>query len=157
MRRRIVDLDHLSQTLAALPALSRADLKERWQNIYKRPPPDRISRPLLIRALAYHIQEQALGGLKPTSARLLEQFMDKQRIQATAPTAPALPSYKPGTRLLRQWHGETHEVTLLDEGVLYRGECYRSLTQVAKAITGIKWNGPLFFGLRSREVVDAAR
>jgi hypothetical protein len=157
MRRRIVDLDQLSQSIAALPTLSRSDLKDQWQNVYKRSPPNRISRALLLRALAYHIQESALGGLKPASARLMDQIIENQRLQAATPTVSALPSYKPGTRLLRQWHGETHEVILLDEGVIYRGERYRSLTQVAKTITGIKWNGPRFFGLRSREVVDAAR
>jgi len=141
--------------LASLKSASIAELKQQWQVHYGFAPPLRISCELLTRAVAYRIQEQVYGGLKPSTRKLLLRLANDSRsgrplkFESAAP-APA------GTVLLREWHGITHEVRVLDQGVLYRRKRYRSLTEVAQLITGAHWNGPQFFGLRSRRKEEAS-
>jgi len=139
----------LTKQLAVLPKLTTAELKERWRLLYETNPPPRIGRQLLTRAVAYRLQEEVFGGLKPSTKRLLERLAANatagQPLNLTA-TPPA----SAGTVLMREWQGVTHEVTVLDRGVLYRQQRYRSLSQVARLITGSRWSGPLFFGLRSK-------
>ena len=146
--------NQLASEIAGLSSLSIKHLKERWQSLYVTEPPQRISRELLTRALAYRLQERALGGLKPSTRRLLERI-------SKSPTVRVVPARKtvPGTVLIREWHGNRHQVTVLDNGVIYRGQRYRSLSEVARAITATRWSGPLFFGLKARaeEVSDGAR
>ncbi|MBI4031352.1 MAG: DUF2924 domain-containing protein [Proteobacteria bacterium] len=132
--------------LAALSGLDREDLVARWQALYGVPPPRKISRQLLLQAVAYRLQEQASEGLKPATRRYLEQVASGDKRQKTA----VLVSAKPGTRLLREWRGVTYEATVLDDGVLFQGRKYRSLSEVARAITGARWSGPLFFGLKRK-------
>jgi len=132
--------------LAALSGLDREGLVARWQGLYGVPPPRKISRQLLLQTVAYRLQEQATGGLKPATRRYLEQVASGDNRQKTA--APV--SVRPGTRLLREWHGVTYEATVLDDGVLFQGRKYRSLSEVARAITGVRWSGPLFFGLKKK-------
>jgi hypothetical protein len=134
----------LKAELAKLTELDRAELMERWRTLYDREPPASTSRPLLLHAIAYRMQEKALGGLKPSTRRLLAQ--------TTADGKESMPttSVKTGTRLLREWHGVTYEVTVTDDGVLFKGKKYQSLSEVARIITGAKWSGPLFFGLRRK-------
>lgn len=138
----------LAHEIAALRQATPADLKERWRALYCTEPPRRISRDLLVRALAYRIQEQALGGLKPSTRRLLAKVAadasDRRPIQA----APE-PTLKPGTVLLREWHGTQHQVIVREDGIVFLGKTYKSLSQVARRITGTKWSGPLFFGLKA--------
>ena len=150
MRRHTIDRDKLARELAGLPGLPTEILKRHWRSLYDSDPPVRISRPLLLRSIAHRMQERALGSLKPALCRLLDQVALEQ-----TPSSPT-PIYKPGTRLLRQWHGETHEVILLEDGVQYRGEKIRSLSEVACRITGTKWSGPRFFGLKNREAGHGA-
>jgi len=139
----------LSHEIAGLFELTLDELKERWRSIYNSTPPGRSSKKLLVSAIAYRMQEQALGGLKPSVLRQLELAADDAR-------APLIPHTRPvtrasaGTVLIRDWRGQSHQVTVLDDGVLYRKEHYRSLSQVARIITGTRWSGPLFFGLKSR-------
>ncbi len=141
--------DQLPQELAALSVLSVKHLKDRWRAWYGAEPPRRISRELLTRALAYRLQERALGGLKPSTQRLLERLEEgpssihPRRVAWQRQTAP-------GTVLIREWQGISHRVTVLDEGVIYRGRRYQSLSEVARVITGSRWSGPLFFGLKER-------
>lgn len=135
----------LVSDLARLPSLDRAALSAVWQNTYGAKPPRNISQPLMLRALAYCMQVQALGGLKPSTQRHLIKIVEDGN---AARTAMPVAQVKPGTRLLREWHGVSHEVTVLDDGVHYQGQRYRSLSQVAQVITGAKWSGPLFFGLK---------
>jgi hypothetical protein len=97
--------------------------------------------------IAYRMQEKILGGLKPVTRRFLEKF-DNTSQQQRLPVV----SIKPGTRLLREWHGVTYEVTIMGDGVECNGKHYRSLSEVARAITGTRWSGPLFFGLKKQEV-----
>ncbi|MBF0561728.1 MAG: DUF2924 domain-containing protein [Alphaproteobacteria bacterium] len=154
MARRVIDREALGQEVAGLPTLPASTLHEYWHRLFDQPMPSHFSRKLLVRAIAYKLQENAFGGLKPSIAR----FLDKAAVDLAAGkgiAAPA-PSFKPGTRLLREWHGETHEVMLLEDGVRYRGETYRSLTEVARTITGTHWSGPRFFGVVAQEVRNAA-
>ena len=93
----------------------------------------------MIRAVAYQLQERAFGGLTAATRR---------RLTGAAPSARPSRAARPGTVLLREWQGVTHQVTVIEEGVLYRGERHRSLSAVARVITGSRWSGPLFFGLK---------
>lgn len=150
--------EEISREIAGLLQLGRLDLKQRWRALYGTEPPRKISRALLLRAVAYRIQEQAFGGMKPSTRRLLERIaneIDALRPERTASRSSILP----GTILLREWQGRSHHVTVLDEGVLYQKRRYRSLSEVARGITGARWSGPLFFGLKRRneEKADAAR
>lgn len=144
--KRSMDTGRLASELTGLPGLDRTALVEQWRRLYETEPPDHISRSLLIQAIAYRLQEQALGGLKPSTRRILEKAVEDvkagRQISTSAYTA------KPGMRLLREWHGVTHEVVILEKGVQFQGKCYRSLSEVAYAITGSRWSGPLFFGLK---------
>ena len=135
----------VAERLAELEAFESAELRTRWREVFGRPAPKHMSRDLLLRALAYHVQEQAEGGLSKTALKRLAVLSDPRGNGTPRPPAPRL---KPGTRLVREWHGEVHQVTVLDEGFDYRGERYASLSHVARTITGTRWSGPAFFGLR---------
>jgi hypothetical protein len=149
MRRKArVSGDELAGQLAGLPALPRAALQDRWRTLHGAEPPSRLSRALLVRVIAYRLQEQALGGLKPTTRRWLAQAADDV-VKARATTRQPPRKIMPGTKLLREWQGLTHEVTVLEDGLLFRGQRYRSLSEVARVITGSRWSGPLFFGLKA--------
>ena len=141
----------LVHEIAALRQAARADLKERWRALYGNEPPRRISRDLLVRALAYRIQERALGGLKPSTRRLLAKVADDA--SAHRPIhALHQPTIKPGTVLLREWHGTQHQVIVREDDIVFQGKQYKSLSEVAYRITGTKWSGPRFFGLKTNGV-----
>ena len=125
------------------------DLKERWRTLYGSEPPGRISRDLLVRALAYRIQEQALGGLGPSTRRLLAKVAADASACRPIGLTPE-PDLKPGTVLLREWHGTRHQVIFREDGIVLNGKPYKSLSQVAYRITGTKWSGPRFFGLNAK-------
>jgi hypothetical protein len=139
----------ISSKLASLKSLTIKELKQQWQSLYGCEPPHRVSHELLTRAVAYRIQEQAFGGLKPSTRRLLERLGSDARSGRPLRLAAAAPA-SAGTVLMRDWQGATHEVKVLDRGVLYQRKRYRSLSEVARLITGSRWSGPLFFGLRSQ-------
>lgn len=144
--RVMLNAESLASQLAGLKSLDRAALVVEWKKINNRPPPANLSRGLLLRAVAYQLQEKALGGL---SKSLHAQLSRIARTSDGCIRPSSQPN--PGTRLLREWRGVTHEVLVHDDGVQYRGQKYRSLSEVAKVITGSKWSGPVFFGLRKRE------
>jgi hypothetical protein len=127
------------------------NLKQRWRALYGTEPPRRISRDLLIRALAYRIKEKALGGLKPTTRRLLAKVAADASARRPIEVAPE-PSLKPGTVLLREWHGTQHQVIVRANGIVFNCKQYKSLSEVAYRITGTKWSGPLFFGLKANRL-----
>lgn len=139
----------LSREIAALGELPVDALRTAWQVHYGATPPKRVGRDLLIRAVAYRLQEKALVGLKPATQRRLKRLAEELRTKGEVSTV-ARPAVKPGTRLIREWHGTTHEVWVLDEGYLWRGERYRSLSEIARSITGTRWSGPAFFGLNAK-------
>ena len=151
MKHRFSDSEtaKISREIASLFNMEVSELKDRWRSVYGTEPPARSSRKLLVSGIAYRMQERAFGGLKPSVRRLLERASgdtDSRRILRTRPVTRA----STGTVLIRGWQGKSHHVTVLDRGVLYRKESYRSLSQVARVITGCRWSGPLFFGLRGR-------
>jgi hypothetical protein len=116
---------------------------------YGRPPPACSRRQFLVRGLAHRLQENALGGLAPAQRRHLADLA--ARLKGDPGTTLSLPlRIKPGTRLIRAWRGERHQVTVLEHGFEYRGERHGSLSAIARAITGTCWSGPAFFGLKSR-------
>jgi hypothetical protein len=136
----------LTDELAELRDLDLVALKQRWRALYRNEAPVRIGQALLLHAIAYRLQETALGGLKRSTRRLLERVAeDNVRLRP----ATEKPRITPGTVLIREWHGVTHRVTVLKDGVLLRGARYRSLSEVARKITGSRWSGPRFFGLRA--------
>ncbi len=147
-RISVSDPAALAREIAALTEATPADLKSRWRALYGAEPPPRISRDLLIRALAYRVQEQALGGLKSSTSRLLAKVAADASVRRPIQVTPA-PTPTPGTVLLRDWHGTQHQVIVRDDGVEFQGKRYKSLSQVAHRITGTKWSGPLFFGLKA--------
>ncbi len=159
MKNRLSDSasNQLAREIAGLSSLSVKHLKERWRSLYSTEPPPRISRELLTRALAYRLQERALGGLKPSTLRLLERISKSPTSRDSVRIVPARKT-APGTVLIREWQGSRHQVTVLDNGVSYRGQRYRSLSEVARAITATRWSGPMFFGLKARaeKVSDGA-
>ena len=143
----------LAHEIAALRQATPADLKERWRALYRTEPPRRISRDLLVRALAYRIQEKTLGGLKPSTRRLLAKVAADASAHRPIEVAPE-PNLKPDTVLLREWRGTQHQVVVREDGVVFHGKRYKSLSQVAYRITGTKWSGPRFFGLKANRHQD---
>src|SRR5271168_5135023 len=135
------------EALARLPQLSLRELRQQWRVLYKAEASRHLSRALLLRAVAYRMQEVALGGLRPQSQRQLRQFAQHPNESQDGRIRPR-PMLKPGTRLVREWQGRTHEVVVLDDGFSWQGTSYRSLSALARKITGTAWSGPLFFGLK---------
>ena len=146
MARRKRGGETLAADLEALRELSREELKRRWHRLYGSICPAHMSRTLLLRALAYRTQERALGGLDRATRRRLERAT--ANLAAGRPLAAPAPMIKPGTRLLREWQGVVHEVIVLERGVEYRHQTWPSLSAVAREITGTRWSGPRFFGLK---------
>jgi hypothetical protein len=143
-QRETYEPDALAEEVTNLTTLDARQIRQQWQMLYGHEPSPRLGRAFLIRALAYRLQERVLGGLKPATRRLLAEAV--KSIGKRVPTTPT-PLIRPGIVLLREWHGTTHRVVILDEGVEWRDRCYRSLSEVARAITGTRWSGPRFFGL----------
>ena len=120
-------------------------MRQEWRRLYRAEPP-RLSRDLMMRALAYRIQEIAFGGLSKATFRRLASLAAEFESDGRIAT-PAQPRIKPGARLVREWHGRTHAVVVTEEGFEFEGKLYRSLTSIAREITGAAWSGPRFFGL----------
>ncbi len=134
------------QEIGALADLPRPDLVERWQALYRSDPPKGISRPLLVRAVAYEMQAKRYGGLKPATCRRLQKIV-REKAAGDKKDPPAPPKLRPGARLIREWNGVTHVVEVIEGGFIWNGERHRSLSAIARAITGARWSGPRFFGL----------
>ena len=140
------DRDRLAAELGRLAGMDLPALAARWRRAFGRAAPPGLSRALLHRALAYRIQADVLGGLDRETARALD------RLRPGAGTGEVIllpqPRTRPGTLLCREWQGAMHSVMVLEEGFAWNGLTFGSLSEVALAITGTKWNGPRFFGLR---------
>ena len=134
------------EALSRLPLLDLGELRELWCRLYKSKAVPRLSRDLLVRAVAYRMQEVASGGPRLELQRQLREI--GRELQQTG-RIRIRPRLKPGTRLMREWQGRSHEVLVLDDGFSWQGIHYRSLSAIARKITGTAWSGPLFFGLRS--------
>ena len=121
------------------------ELRHEWRRLYRGAPP-RISRDLLIRGIGYRLQEIQHGGLGKSTRRKLKTLAKMLLTEGRVAPDPGL-SLKPGARLVREWHGRTHTVTVTEDGFEYAGTNYPSLTKIAEKITGARWSGPRFFGL----------
>ena len=133
--------------VSRLRDLDLAGLRRCWRAVFGRSAPEHLSRALLQRALAYRIQTKAHGDLDRATVRLLDGLARSGAKRTDIPL-PELRPVKPGTLLVREWQGALQRVTALQEGFLWNGTTYKSLSEVARAITGTNWNGPRFFGLR---------
>src|SRR5205814_2994426 len=125
-----------------LPELDLGALRRQWRGLYKAAAPPHLSRELLARAVAYRMQELALGSLRPEPQRRLRQIAQDVK-EAGLARMSVRPELRPGTRLLREWQGRTYDVLVLDVGFAWQGTRYRSLSAIAKTITGTAWSGPL--------------
>jgi hypothetical protein len=139
--------DASREALSRLPKLDLHELREEWYCLYKADASPHLSRELLIRAVAYRMQEVALGGLRPEPQRQLRQIAQELK-QTGAAAKRFCPQLKPGTRLIREWQGRAYEVVVLDDGFSWQGTRCNSLSAIARKITGTAWSGPLFFGLK---------
>ena len=146
-RAPAMDREALAAEIAGVSKLDIDELRDRWKTTYGKAPSREIGRSFLTRAIAYRLQERAYGGLKPSTRRLLTRVAEE-----TAPGSSKSPQTRKaqsGTILIREWQGTAHRVTMLDVGVSFNGKRYRSLSEVAREITGSRWSGPRFFGLRA--------
>ena len=152
MKRMVSDIksEKLEQELKDLETRGDDELKKRWRSLYGTNPPQKIHRSLLIAAIAHRTQENALGALKSSVRRHLMQVQAANN-PTTSRASPHHPSLRPraGTVLVRDWGGVTHQAKVLEDGILFRSKRYKSLSEVARIITGSRWSGPLFFGLKS--------
>ncbi len=142
------DID-IDAEVVRLEGLTTFELRQEWVRLYNCQAPQRYARELLIRAITYKMQESVFSGLSKAQLRKLlpqsEMTSDKSGRRSVTRVI------KPGTRLVREWRGVTHSVLVLDDGVEWNGRRYRSLSVVAREITGAHWSGPRFFGLTGRE------
>jgi Protein of unknown function (DUF2924) len=143
--------DSRREALSRLPQLDIGELRELWCRLYKTEAAPHLSRELLVRAVAHRMQEVASGGPRLELQRRLRQIVLDLQHTGRITIHPG-PQMNPGTRLMREWRGRTYEVLVLDDGFCWRGARYRSLSAIARQITGTAWSGPVFFGLRSNGV-----
>ncbi len=131
--------DKLSILVAEIEALDRAGCLDRWWQVFGRPPPKYLSPLFMKRVLTWESQNMALGGVSARTTRRLQQIASGKTLPATA---------KPGSHLVREWNGRTYQVAVEDGGYVMDGKSWRSLSAIAKHITGAHWSGPRFFGVQ---------
>lgn len=134
--------------LSKLRTAGRAELLAIWSAALGNPPPFRASRELLASALAWQLQERKFGGLKPATRCKLGAIGSAQERKKRTRSLPRPTNLRPGTVIIKQWRGAQHVVMVLADGFQHQGKVYASLSQLAREITGTRWNGPAFFGLR---------
>lgn len=150
----------LKAAIDDLPSQSREVLIARFRDLYRTEPPQQIGRDLLVRAISFRLQQKAYGGQNAGLQRRLRSMAKELRQSGTIDvkgTSSLTGSVKPGTRLIREWQGAMHEVMVGNDGYVYRDQRYRSLSQIARAITGTRWSGPAFFGLNKAGAGKGAR
>jgi hypothetical protein len=147
--------EDLTREIERIQSLDVTALRARWKELFGSAPSPLLSPVFMSRAIAYRIQERALGGLKPSAQKILDRLGGDggSRPNKLAPRRRA----SAGTVFIREWGGVRHRVTVLDNDVLYRNRRYKSLSEVARAITGTHWSGPLFFGLQKRGKEEKGR
>lgn len=143
-------LNSSEQQLNSLPSLSKSELSKLWRQLFNGHPPLKMRKQLIRRVLAYRLQERLFGGLNNTQLRRLRQIASALEADPDA-TVWTRPPIKPGTRLVREWKEQIHTVEVDEEGYQYRGAHYESLSEIARLITGTRWSGPLFFGLKAKQ------
>lgn len=145
----------VSVRLQALKAMTYDGLRTEWRRLYRAHPPKRVARDLLVLGVAWKIQEQAYGGLGAATKRRLANLA-KTMEQDGDLARSRVARLKPGAKLIREWRGETHTVIVLEDGFEWRGKRLRSLSVIAKLITGAHWSGPRFFGLNGKAEAQVA-
>lgn len=149
------EISSVEAEIARLRGLNVKALRARWRTSFRQDAPTHLARHLLFAMLAYRLQTEAIGDLDAETIRFLKQVDLAPSKQAAVPLTQAFEqrtrNLSPGTVLTREWGGQHHRVMVLDGGFVWAGRPYRSLTEIAKAITGAKWNGPRFFGLRVKK------
>jgi hypothetical protein len=145
MNTRSSDREAVEAEIERIASLGLDDLRTLWRTTFRTSAPKGFTKDLIARFICWHIQEQAFGGLDHDTAKILNGF-------AQSPKAPPMRRLKPGTLLVREYHGERHTVTVVSGGYVWRETTYASLSTIAREITGTSWNGPRFFGLRARRV-----
>lgn len=139
----------IADRLASLAHLSKPALSELWQQLFGKHPPPRIRKDLLLRFVGYRVQEQEFGGLSDGTLRRLRELSKTIDATSDSSTSRRL-AIKPGTRLIRQWKDRVHVVNVEEGSYEYKGARYESLSEIARLITGTRWSGPLFFGLKTK-------
>jgi hypothetical protein len=145
----------ISEQIAKLRSLTREQLLELWHKLHRRAAPLGIRRELLVPFLAYKIQENAYGGLKPSTRSQLRRIARDLKKSAGSPEIKIQHKLKAGTRIFREWRGHTHEVVVTEAGYEYRGIGYHSLSEIARRITGARWSGPAFFRLNGARTIQS--
>lgn len=151
-------MSSLEEEIGSLEGMPTHELRIAWRRFYRTEPPRCMPRDLMIRALAYRMQERAHGGLAPAAKRRLRSLVAEIEANGAQVFDPGV-VLKPGARLVREWAGRTHTVIVLEDGFDYDGEHYSSLTKIAAEVTGAHWSGPRFFGIgktRARPAVLTA-
>jgi hypothetical protein len=152
--------DSVEAEIARLSGLGVQALRARWRTSFGGDAPPHLARHLLFAMLAYRLQAETMGDLDAATVRFLKHVDLAPSKQAAVPLTQAFErrtrTLSPGTVLTRAWSGSHHRVTVLDRGFVWEGRTYRSLSEIAKAITGTKWNGPRFFGLRDKKRTEVA-
>lgn len=148
--------DEISAKIQQLRRLPKPELLALWQELFAKPPHPKLRRELMVPILAHRMQENAYGGLKLSTRKRLQRLAEEltPNLEASLRVTSQL---RPGTKLLRQWQGELHEVMVGDEGFRYRGKHYQSLSEIAREITGTRWSGPAFFGLKQNRKESASQ
>jgi hypothetical protein len=136
----------IDSVVAKLEQAPRDELVDRWRSLYRCNPPKGVGRRLLIGAIGHELQLRQAGRKQ---SRFLKRFERRAAVVASAGSPASTQSRKvrPGARLIRDWNGSTHTVDVIEDGYVWNGERYRSLSAIARAITGARWSGPRFFGL----------
>ena len=146
------DRETLSIEIARLRDLDIKELRSRWHTVLGRPPPSHLPRHLLFRMVAYRLQADRYGDLDDENKRLLDHSKTpEEAVRHALGSTHWSTEVRPGTVLGREWNGQMHQVTVLADGFAWNGKTYSSLSKVAFTITGTRWNGPRFFGLRDKQ------
>jgi hypothetical protein len=144
--KSLITAEAIGAEINRIASLKLAEVRVEWQRRFGKVPPRQLSRDLLVRQLAWDIQEKAFGGHDAATRKLLKAYGRQE-----ADKVVLFRRLKPGTTVIREYQGVRHIVTIAEGGFVWEGKAYASLSAIARAITGARWNGPRFFGLRGRE------
>jgi hypothetical protein len=154
------DHENIDSEIARLRDLDLEGLQAFWRITFRRDAPSHLPRHLVFAIIAYRLQADVMGDLDAETLRFLKRVNQAGSIQAVAPLTQRFEQKRrelsAGTVLTREWNGRHHRVMVLEQGFAWEGRTYKSLSEIAKTITGTKWNGPRFFGLRDQKQAEAA-
>lgn len=143
----------LADELTALATMSPAKLRSEWRRVYRASPPP-LTPELLLRGIAYRLQERVYGGIPPKTVKAIRRLAEQAERTAADPVAKV--QVRPGTRLVRSWNGTTYSVLVIEDGFMLGERRFTSLSHVARAITGAHWSGPRFFGVKAANITTGA-